>query len=269
MQKIFTLAACLWFFTLVNLPGATAFIGFARATADFRLDGAAVGSGTVFEGDVVETGTSRCVIQLAEAQITLGPESRARVYGDRTVLERGAGLVTGCGRHVTEAGTLRIGGCARDAAVQVEIGDLGNVTAGARGGSVEVRNPAGRLVASLGSGVTLGFTTESVAPDGVKMTGVVEARNGTAFLTDVTTQVTVQVQDGVKYSGQKVEITGVSMAGTHSGGGAAELVRAVSVKPAIADGGITAMIGGVAVSRVAAHTMAAGIFRSTAGLGAP
>src|SRR6266542_581316 len=133
-------------------------IGFVKSTGEFHVDGSAVrGNSTVFDGNLVETTAARSVIQLADAQVTLAPDSRARVYRDRTVLEKGSGLVKDGARHVIEAATLRISPSVRDSVVQIEVTGPSRVTVTARGGPAEVRNSSGVLAASLRPGMALAF----------------------------------------------------------------------------------------------------------------
>src|SRR5260370_19344817 len=171
--------------SLLAVSAASPSIGFVKSAGESRVDVSAVrGNGTVFEGALVETSTARSVIQLAGAQITLAPDSRVRVYRDRTVLEKGSGLVKGGARHVIEAATLRIAPTARDSVVQIEITSPSHVTVATSGGAAEVRNSTGILTASLRPGMALAFDPQAAAAAAVKMTGVIESRSGAYFLTD-------------------------------------------------------------------------------------
>src|SRR5277367_3607804 len=97
-------------------------IGFARSSGEFRVDGAAVGgNATVFEGNVVETSAARAIIQLGQTQMTLAPDSRARVYQDHIVLERGSDSVKDALHQRLEAGSMRVVPIARETVVQIEI----------------------------------------------------------------------------------------------------------------------------------------------------
>jgi hypothetical protein len=283
VRKILDCANCTFLSGLLTFLSAASSIGFVKSTGDFRVDGAAIrGNGTVFEGNLIETGPARCVLQLANAQITLAPESRARVYHDRTVLERGAGIVQAGGGHRIDAATLRIAPSARYSVVQIEITSPTYVTAGTHGGGAEVRNIAGVLVASLQAGKALAFNPRAAAAAAVKMTGLIDSHNGAYFLTDETTKVTVQLKessDAARYAGQKVEITGSSIPGSRPAGAASQLVRAVTVKPAggrdkgAAAAGLSGaratIVGGVAAAGVVTGPLAAGIFRSAGALGPP
>jgi hypothetical protein len=267
-------------------------IGFVKSAGEFRVDGSAVrGNGNVFEGNLVETASARSVIQLADAQITLAPNSSARIYRDHTVLEKGTGSVKDGANHVIEADTLRIVPSTQDSVVQVEITNPSRVTVGARGGSAEVRNSSGVLTASLLPGMSLAFNPRAAASSAVKMTGDIESRSGAYFLTDETTKITVQLEspDVSKYVGKKVEITGTSVPDANLAGGASQLVRVVTIKSrkngaaaagagaaaagvgtaAGAGAGVSvaavgAIVGGVAIAGTVGGLAAAGTFSSSA-----
>jgi hypothetical protein len=171
--------------SLLIVSAAAPSIGFVKSAGEFRVDGSAIrGNGTVFEGALVETTTARSVIQLAGTQITLAPDSRVRVYRDRSVLEKGSESVKDVARHVVEAATLRITPSAPGSVVQIDLTAPTRVTVAATGGAAEVRNSTGVLTASLRPGMALAFDPEAAAPGAVKMTGVIESRNASWFLTE-------------------------------------------------------------------------------------
>ena len=226
---------------------APASIGFAKSPGNFRVDGSAVrGNGTVFEGAVVETADARSVIQLADAQITLAPESRLRVYRDRAVLERGSGSVKDGVHYVIEAATLRIAPSAHASIVQVALTGPMALTVGARGGPAEVRNSSNLLTASVLPGMALAFEPQQAASSVLKLTGVIESRDGAYFLTDETTKVTVQIEGAniAKQVGKMVQITGSSVPNVNPAGGASQLVRIVAIKQVAAGSAAAAGSGG-------------------------
>ncbi len=278
--------------SLIFVSAASPSIGFVKSTGAFRVDGSAVrGNGTVFEGNLIETSTARSVIQLANTQMTLAPESSARVYRDRIVLEKGSGSVKDAAHQVVEADTLRIVPSTQDSIVQIDVNGPSSVTVSALGGATEVRNSSGILTASLRSGMTLAFNPQAAANTAVKMTGVIESRGGAFYLTDETTKVTVQLQESAEVSknaGKKVTVTGSSIPGAILTAGASQLVRVVAIIPvkagAVAAGAgagagtaaaagtaagisapaIAAIVGGVAVAATVGGLAAVGSFSSSA-----
>jgi hypothetical protein len=280
--KMFKYVTCLFVAgSLLFLSAASTSIGVVKSTGDFRVDGSAVhGNGTVFDGNVIETSTARSVIQLANAEITLAPQSRARVYRDRTVLEKGSGFVKDGARHLIEAATLRIVPSVRDSVVQIEITSPSYVTVATRGGAAEVRNSSGVLTASLRSGMALAFNPQAAAAAAVKVTGVIELRDGAYFLTDETTKVMIQLRDSpdvVKYVGVECDVTGSSIPGASAVAGASQVVNPITVIPVkkrkagaalpgaaattgLSGAAIAAIVGGVAVGGTLVGLAAAGTF---------
>jgi hypothetical protein len=252
-------------------------IGFIRSTGDFVVDGSTIRqNGTVFDGNLIETTTARSVIELASVEITLSPDSRAKIFRDHTILEKGTGVVKEGGSHVIEADTLRISPSEKDSVVQVEITGPTSVTVAARSGSAEVRSASGVLVASVRPGLALAFGSQAGAATAFTGTGVEDAKNGEFFLTDTTTHVTVQLQgpDLLKYKGHCVEVTGSIIPGQTPTQPASELIQVATIRltactpvGGAAKAGLStlakaAIVGGVAVGGAVVGLAASGSFSS-------
>lgn len=267
---------------------ATSSIGFIRSTGEFRVNGSTIrGSSTLFDGNVVETTASRSVLQLSGGQVTLSPQSRAKVFHDRLVLEKGTGVVKEAGSEVIEAETLRISPSAKDSVLQVEVTGPSHVAVGALLGSGEVRNSAGVLVASLHPGLGLAFDAQAGASTSVTMTGVLVFKNGSYFLTDATTGVTVELvgADFAKDVGKNVSIAGSIVAGAPAPAGASEVVQVNSIHRVgggggggahnaggaggLSTGATIGIIGGVAVGGTLIGLAAAGTFGSSPSASTP
>jgi hypothetical protein len=259
---------------------APASIGFIKSAGEFRVDGATLrGSSTLFDGNVVETTASRSVLQLFGGQVTLSPESRAKVYHDRLVLEKGTGVVKEeAVSEVIEAETLRISPSTKNSVLQVEITGPSHVAVGALTGSADVRNSSGVLVASLHPGLDLAFDAQAGASTAVTMTGVLVFKNGNYFLTDATTGVTIELvgADFGKDVGKNVTITGSILPGATAAAGSSEVVQVASIHRVHGGGGHGAgsaggggglstgatigIVGGVAVGGTIIGLAAAGTF---------
>ncbi|MGB7760356.1 MAG: hypothetical protein WBL61_11035 [Bryobacteraceae bacterium] len=262
-------------------------IGFIKSAGDFRIDGSTIRqNGTLFDGNLIETTASRSVIELASVEITLSPDSRAKVFRDHTVLEKGTGVVKDAGNHIIEADTLRISPSAKDSVLQVEVTSPSSVTVAARSGAAEVRSATGVLVASVRPGLALAFGSQAGAATAFDMTGIEEFKDGKYFLTDDTTHVTVQLEgpDLAKYVGKCVEVTGSIIPGATPPSPASQLIQVATIKASscrIAGGAVpggagaggavatglstgakVAIIGGVAAAGVVAGLAAAGTFSS-------
>jgi hypothetical protein len=219
---------------LLAMSAASLSIGLVKSTGEFRVDGSAVrGNSNVFEGNLIETAATRSVIQVAGAQITLAPDSRARIFRDHTVLEKGTGSVKDGAQHVIEAKTLHIAPSNSASEVQIAISGNSRVIVASAGGAADVRNAAGILAAHVLPGMSLAFQPQAAAPTVVRMTGTLTASKGSYLLTDDTTKVTVQVEnaDASKYVGKKVDLTGTFVASATPAGGASQVVRATTIQP--------------------------------------
>lgn len=259
-------------------------IGIVKSNGEFRVDGSPVrGNGTVFEGNLIETTSARSVVQLHGVQITLLPDSRAKVYRNRTVFAKGSGLIKEVKLHVIEVAALRITPATTGGVVQVEVAGPDRIAVAARSGAAEVRTASGVLLASLRPGMALAFDPQGAAASlALKMTGVLELRDGKYLLTDATSNITVELRgpDLAKFVGKRIEIKGSTIPGATPAEGASQVVRvgARTVKVLGATGtagaagagsasGLSAaatgaIIGGVAIAGTVVGLAAAGTFSS-------
>ena len=140
----------------------------------------------------------------------LASDSRGRVFRDHLVLERGAGQLNGGGYRI-EARTLRISAGEPYASAKVSISGTTRVQVAALTGSLRVTNARGLLVANLLPGAALEFEPQ-VETDSVfsRLTGTVRKQAGKYFLTDETTNITVELRGaGLDAQvGKRVEING-------------------------------------------------------------
>ena len=268
-----TVVVCLLFVAMA----APLSIGFIKSNGDFRVDGSTISqNSTLFASNLIETTAARSVIELASVEITLSPDSRAKVYRDHTILEKGTGVVKDAGTHVIEADTLRIFPSAKDSIVQVDITSPSSITVAARSGAAEVRSATGVLVASVRPGLALAFGAQAGAATAFDMTGIEELKDGKYFLTDDTTHVTVQLEgpDLAKFVGKCVEVTGSIIPGATPPAPASQLIQVATIKttscrkaagwwPGLATGEKIAIIGGVAAAGAVAGLAAAGTFSSS------
>jgi hypothetical protein len=268
-----TVVVCLLFVAMA----APLSIGFIKSNGDFRVDGSTIRqNSTLFDGNLIETTAARSVIELASVEITLSPDSRAKVYRDHTILEKGTGVVKDAGTHVIEADTLRIFPSAKDSIVQVDITSPSSITVAARSGAAEVRSATGVLVASVRPGLALAFGAQAGAATAFDMTGIEELKDGKYFLADDTTHVTVQLEgpDLAKFVGKCVEVTGSIIPGATPPSPASQLIQVATIKttscrkaagwwPGLATGEKIAIIGGVAAAGAVAGLAAAGTFSSS------
>jgi hypothetical protein len=248
-------------------------IGFVKSSGTFRVDGSTIrGNSSLVEGNVVETTEARSVLQIGSVQIALLPDSRAQVYRDHALFERGSGVARGADKYMIETAVVRVAPATKDSVVQVELRGAAGVAVSAQNGAASVSNAAGVLLASLRPGETLAFEPQAGAAEAVHISGVIAQKGGKFFLTDATTHVAVELQgpDLSKYVGRKVEVAGSLIPGATAAPGASQVVRVVSVNllpsaGAVAKGGLSGravgvIVGGVAVGGTVAGLGAAGTF---------
>jgi hypothetical protein len=263
---------------LFALSAMTPPIGTVRSDGHFRVDGNAIrGNATLFEGSLIETISGRSVVELSGAQITLLPDSRARVYHDRTLLEKGVTVMRDGEKCFVEAANLHISSPGKDALLQVEMFGRNHVAVTSRVGLAEVRNETGTLIARVRAGLALAFDPQAAAPTAVTLSGTVEAKDGSYFLTDVTTNVTSELRgpDLAKYVGKKVQVTGSTTPTAPNTGasqgvqvatvgrmGAAAAAGAGAATTSVSTVGAVAIVGGVAAVGTVVGLGVAGVFHA-------
>ena len=242
---------------IVTLMGSAPSVGIVKSVGDFRVDGSTIrGNSTVFEGSLIETTAARSTVDLGGSQITLLPNSSARVYRDRTVLESGSELMRNGEEHTIEAATLQIASAGKDGVVLVAMGGPKNVKVFASSGSAQVRTAAGFLLASLSPGMGLAFTPQAGAAAAMQMTGVLEFADGRYFLTDTTSKTRVEIRgvDLVKFRGKSVQIVGSVILGATAAGGASQVVQVTKIELSSQAGKAGALAGGAGAGSGAAAT---------------
>jgi len=235
---------------------ATPVIGTVVSEGAFRLNHATVRSNaTLFEGATVETGVAPSRMELASgARLELESESAARFFGDRLLLERGAGRIE---KAAGSANRFRVE--TRGLTIQPDTGASSGriVLAGARRvevavltGSFRVLNPRGLVVARIATGRTLVLEPQP-APGPTQLTGRLVNRNGHYLLTDETTNITVEVAGSrlmkpalTKALGQRVEVTGSADPAATLLGDAPQLIEVAQVTPVPPAGTAPADAGG-------------------------
>jgi hypothetical protein len=253
---------------LIFLMAAPPSIGVIRSNGDFQVDGSTVrGNATLFEGSTVQTAAAQSNIQLSSgAGIVLEPNSRAQVYKD----------------HL-EAATLRISPTDPHTIAEIVAQDSTHVSISALQGLVDVRNGAGVLVATVRPGLALAFTTQAGgAQTATKIKGCLVKKGDKYFLTDTTTNVTVELQgpEVAKNAGHQIEVTGSMIPGATPAAGASQVVQVVTVDSTgnkctvpvgavvgagaagLSTAAIIAIVGGVAAVATTVGLAAAGTFSS-------
>ena len=250
-------------------------IGVVTANGTFRVDSAPVrGTATLFEGVLVETSSSPSSVRLVSgAEVRLGSASRARVYKDHLVLERGEGRMNQA-RYPIYALGLRIAIESGDGKAGVAVRGTNLVDVSALAGAVRVATAEGTLLARLEPGRALEFEPPAAgasAPFSVK--GCVTTDGVHFLLKDTTANVTFELrgENLGSYAGQHVDVAATGLKGVQPPEGAAQVVQvnriyrlagscpvpastapgSGSTKTAGLSGTSKAIIAGVAVAAVA------------------
>ena len=230
--------------TLANASAGTVAIGTASARGDMRVDQYKVnGNATLFDGSVVETDQATADLRLDRGvDITMSTGSRATLFHDRIVLQKGASELTTSSPFQVDAKNLRVTASASDARGVVAV-KSGNT------GSFGVTNDKGALLARVVPGHPLSFSLEAgagAAASGAQPfegTGILSKEaDGNYILTvgEVKFQITGSGLD--KGVGKKVTIKGTTVPDQPPADGAVMVVNVSSVHGAPMDANVCAII---------------------------
>jgi len=138
-------------------------IGVATASGHFTVERSRVyGNSTLFSGAVVETGNASSQLTLNNgAKLQLGVDSRARVFENKVVLERGTAQGAGPKGFEMEVRGLRIAGESPESKSFVTFADAKTVQVAALTGSVRVTDRTGMLMGSLLPGAAMKFNPQA------------------------------------------------------------------------------------------------------------
>lgn len=245
--------------SILTLSASPPVIGVAQSRGAFFLNHASVpGSATILEGASVQTIAASSDVSLKSGErLTLASSSSAKIYQDHMVLENGAAQLNHLSGYRLETNGLRIGASDPEAQVRVAIDARGQVRVAALGGSAEVRNRQGLLVAKVFPGTALQLSAAS--PTTATLTGTVQTEAGKFFLTDETTKVKVELRGSnlKKLVGKRVKVTGSVASGENPAVGATQVVVVASAAV------VGAAAAGAAGGAAAGAAVATGISATT------
>jgi len=221
-------------------------IGVATAPSAFRVDRATVqGNATVFDGTTLETMNSDSAVRLNNgASVKLGAGSRAKLFTDRLVLERGEGRLERAAGVKIETQNLLISLEGASPAAAVSVSKPGSVRVAALAGGVNVRTTEGVLIARLEPGTALELQPQAGASAPISVSGCLSSQFGNKFtLKDETANVTFEVRgtDLAKYAGQRVAIKASAIPQVTGDKGTSQVVQVLEIK--VLGGGCPTPIG--------------------------
>ncbi len=237
-SRIYLLAGalCVSSYALAVTPSPS--IGSVTARGETRIDNQSVaGSGTVFEGSVVETGksiSSSADLRLTNnVALTLLRDSRGTLYSDRFMLQRGTAQLGLTNSFRVQANGMVVVPIEANSSGIVAIDPANSVTVEAKNGTLEIRNSSGASLALVRPGRPLTFSClTDKSPADFSATGTVSSENGRYYLNSTETGMKYEVRgDNLSsFDGTSVVATGVLEAGKPAAG-VAGLLHASSIRP--------------------------------------
>ncbi|MDQ6665715.1 MAG: hypothetical protein M3Z23_15150 [Acidobacteriota bacterium] len=217
------------------LPAAAPAIGVALANGNVMVDNARTpGNAPLFEGNTVETGTASSRLQLQNgASVQLASDSRGKVFSNRLILEKGTTQFRTSKGYEIDALTLKIAGTEANSSARVSMrGPV--IQVAALNGHVNVVNARGVRIASLAAGRALDFTPQDTAgaTGASTMTGCLSQSDNAYYLTDETSNVTVELRGGSlsQHVGHRIQVTGSMLASGTPTGNASQVVNVSDIK---------------------------------------
>jgi len=248
--------------SIATLMASPPVIGVARSWGAFLINDASVpGSATLLDGTSLKTVDSSSDLNLTGGErVTMSSNSSATVHRDRLLLDRGTAEFTGVAAYRVETRDLRIGASDAAAHVRVAVDRQNHVLVASLGGSAEIRNTQGLLVARVLPGTAM---TLSAAGTVVELTGTIQQQGGKFYLTDQVTKVKVELHGSNLNSlvGKQVHVVG-SESGEATAAGAPQTVT-VATATQVGAGAAGAGAGGTA----AGAGVAGGAFPTLAVIG--
>ncbi len=209
ISLLLTITAC----GMLSVMAASKHIGIAMGKGDIRVDKTSMkGNATLFSGAVVETGDAVSSLLLSSgAEYQLGPQSQARIFEDKLVLDRGTAELLNGGHGSLAVGLVSIRAGEGGSLLRVTRSSEGFSEVAALRGAASLYSPSGELIASIPTGLGLAFDPQSAgAAPPVKIHGLVRVDNGRYFLTDCQSGKAMELtgEDLGRWVGKAVEVSG-------------------------------------------------------------
>jgi hypothetical protein len=213
-------------------------IGSVSARGETRVDSYDVrGSGTVFDGSVVETGqsvSSAADLRLRNnEEIDLWRDSRGTLYQDHFVLQRGSAALNLTDSFRVQANGIVVVPTEAHTSGIVTIGVADSVTVESKGGTLEIRNAAGGGIARVRPGHPLTFSSAAGKPSAeFSSEGTVSSKNGHYYLDSSETGMKYELTgDNLQsYDGASVVVSGILDGATSAAAGIDGALLASSIQ---------------------------------------
>jgi len=188
------------------------------------------GNSTLFDGVTVETGAASSDLALRNGvRVQLGKGSRARVWENRLVLERGTGQVAASTPFDVVVAGLAVRGESQGARLRVGVDK--NIQVAALAGTARVSGTMGLTLASIPAGRSMGFSMQAAQNGSITRTGCLLYKDTGYILQDDNTQEVVEVRgpDLALNTGNRVEIAGTVSTTRPTVSIATSLINAVTI----------------------------------------
>jgi hypothetical protein len=219
---------------LALLSASGPVLGVVSAAGDFRVNSSTVsGNATLFDGALVETARFPSRIRLESGtRIQLSPNSRARVFQDRLILEKGYSDFAAPGKYRIVARTLAISPATKDAVARVALHGAKMVQVAAAKGAVRVYAASGILVSNVEPGIALDFEPQVEGPSAPStFIGCLLRKDGKFILYDQTTRMIIELRGTgfEKEWGNRVQVNGTASSSSQPEGGTVQVLDVTSI----------------------------------------
>jgi len=188
------------------VSAATQAIGVAMSEGTILVNDAKTpGNTTIFSGSTLQTQRVGSQVRLKDgAQMSLGSESRGKVFADHVDLQRGSAQISSYSANANGLSVRADGASSASVAVKGNVVEVAALT-----GNVQVFNAAGMNVANLVPGRALDLrAADAGATSPSSLTGCAVKSGSNLLLTDEASAVTVQIRGGDLKVGTRVQVTG-------------------------------------------------------------
>lgn len=213
--------------------GGPRYIGVVTAPGPFWIDGTGVTEhATMFEGSSVETNGDAVKIELNNTvQALLDAGSRARVYGNHLVLEKGRCQLDRGADYQIEARSMQIGLGSPQSRVVVAISDTGVVEVGALAGEARVLNTSGIEVSRVETGRTVELRPAE-GQDTSVLRGCVSKVPKAYVMRDEASGINVELRGAEigRAVGSRIEVRGAMAPKARASAPAAQVIEAAEIK---------------------------------------
>ena len=184
---------------------------------------------------MVETGAASSELELRNGvKVQLGADSRAHVFGDRVVLDRGIGQVAQAAPFELDAGGLKIRGAG------VRVGLRQSIEIAALTGVARVSGSGGVLLAAIPAGGHMNLEFQAAQTATLTRSGCLLYKQAKFIVQDDNTQEVVELagsaQDLARNLGNRAEVKGTASAAKPAVNGATSVLTVSSVSP-VSQGG--------------------------------